>query len=117
MDVLVEFALPIANLKLLEYATADLNMILTALSFLARLGALAASIIVLGLGAKFITNIAFNTAFLVYIEVIAATSVLGALIPPYPNFLYELFWGLAWLLASIFALVVQVRTFHFRFLE
>ncbi|KAK2738414.1 hypothetical protein FQN55_000540 [Onygenales sp. PD_40] len=82
-------------------------MILTALSFLARLGALAASIIVLGLGAKFITNRAWNVDFLIYIEVISSLSVLGALIPPYPNFVYDLFWALAWTVAAVFALIVQ----------
>lgn len=83
-------------------------MILTALSFLARLGALAASIIVLGLYAKFLANVGWNEDLLIYVEVVAATSTLAALIPPYPNFLYELFWPLAWALAAVFALVVQV---------
>jgi hypothetical protein len=84
-------------------------MVLTPLSFLARLGALGSSIIMLGLGAKFITNNAWSIKFLIYIEVIAALSVLGSLIPPYPNFLYELAWAVAWLLAAVFALVVQVH--------
>ncbi|PGH18101.1 hypothetical protein AJ79_00729 [Helicocarpus griseus UAMH5409] len=82
-------------------------MILTALSFLARLGVLAASVIVLGLGATFIQNRAWNADFLIYIEVLAALSVLGSLVPPYPNFLYDLLWALAWAVASIFALIIQ----------
>lgn len=83
-------------------------MILAPLAFLSRLGALASSIVVLGLGAKFIINRAWSVEFLIYIEVIAALSILGSLIPPYPNFLYDSIWTVAWLLAAIFALIVQV---------
>lgn len=84
-------------------------MVLTALSALARLGALAASIIAVGLGASFIQNVAWNKEFLIYVEAIAATSILAAFIPPYPNFLYNLVAGLAWILMAIFMLVVQVH--------
>lgn len=87
-------------------------MVLAPLSFLARLGALAFSIIVLGLGAKFIINRAWSLEFLIYIEAIAALSILGSLIPPYPNFLYDLIWAVAWLLAAVFALVVQVHKWN-----
>ncbi|KAK2756529.1 hypothetical protein FQN54_005422 [Arachnomyces sp. PD_36] len=83
-------------------------MVLAPLSFLARLGALGSSVIVLGLGAKFISNRAWSVEFLIYIEAIAVLSILGSLIPPYPNFLYDSVWAAAWLLAAVFALVVQV---------
>ncbi|KAL3458720.1 hypothetical protein BJX64DRAFT_279647 [Aspergillus heterothallicus] len=82
-------------------------MILAILSFLARLGALSASLIVVGLNAKFITERLWLTDLLVYIEVAAAASVLGALVPPYPNFLYDSFWAALWIVAAVFALVVQ----------
>ncbi|KAH8699279.1 hypothetical protein BGW36DRAFT_426948 [Talaromyces proteolyticus] len=83
-------------------------MILTALSVLARLGVLAASIIVLGLNGKFIQNQAWATGPLIYIEVIAAVSAVAAIIPPFPNFLFDLILFVALILAAIFALVVQV---------
>ncbi|KAL2827265.1 hypothetical protein BJY01DRAFT_255765 [Aspergillus pseudoustus] len=80
-------------------------MILAILSFLTRLGAVTASLIVVGLNAKSITQRLWLTDLLVYIEVAAAASVLGALIPPYPNFLYDSFWAAIWIVAAIFALV------------
>ncbi|KAL2803258.1 hypothetical protein BJX63DRAFT_440241 [Aspergillus granulosus] len=82
-------------------------MLLSILSLLARLGAVTASLIVVGLNAKFITERLWLTDLLVYIEVAAAVSVLGALVPPYPNFLYDSFWAAVWIVAAIFALVVQ----------
>lgn len=95
---------------LILLVNACLKMVLPALSFLARLGALASSIIVLGLGAKFIINRGWSVEFLIYIEVVAALSIIGSLIPPFPNFLYDIFWAVMWLLAAVFALVVQVHT-------
>ncbi|KAF9890812.1 hypothetical protein FE257_005383 [Aspergillus nanangensis] len=82
-------------------------MILTALSVLARLGAVASAIIVLGLNGKFLQNAAWNSTLLIYVEVIAALTVVAALIPPYPNFLYDLVAGLAWVLSAIFAIIIQ----------
>ncbi|KAL4914613.1 hypothetical protein BDW62DRAFT_213270 [Aspergillus aurantiobrunneus] len=82
-------------------------MILKTLATLGRLGAFTSSIIVLCLNAKFITEGSWLRDFLIYIEVIAAVSVIAALIPPYPNFLYDSFWGAAWIVAAIFALVAQ----------
>ncbi|KAL3444309.1 hypothetical protein BJX65DRAFT_297771 [Aspergillus insuetus] len=82
-------------------------MILALLSLLGRLGAVTASLIVVGLNAKFITERLWLTDLLVYIEVVAAVSVVAALVPPYPNFLYDSFWAAVWIIAAIFALVVQ----------
>ncbi|KAL2859325.1 hypothetical protein BJX68DRAFT_261763 [Aspergillus pseudodeflectus] len=82
-------------------------MILSLLSLLGRLGAVTASLIVVGLNAKFITERLWLTDLLVYIEVVAGVSVVAALVPPYPNFLYDSFWAAVWIIAAIFALVVQ----------
>ncbi|KAL4874414.1 hypothetical protein BJY04DRAFT_225038 [Aspergillus karnatakaensis] len=82
-------------------------MVLQALAVFGRLGALGSSLIVLGLYAKFITETSWLNEFLIYIEVVAAISVIGALVPPYPNFLYDSLWGAVWIVAAIFALVVQ----------
>jgi hypothetical protein len=84
-------------------------MVLKALTFFQRLGALATSIVVLGLGTRFIINRTINIELLIYIEVIASLGVLGSLIPPYPNFLYDFTWTVAWLLAAIFTFVTQVN--------
>ncbi|KAL3461149.1 hypothetical protein BJX64DRAFT_277984 [Aspergillus heterothallicus] len=82
-------------------------MILTFFGFLARAGVFISSIITIGLNARFYTNRAWSDDLIVYIIAIASFSVLAALIPPYPNFLWDLFWALALLLAAVFALVVQ----------
>ncbi|KAL4982670.1 hypothetical protein BDW68DRAFT_182317 [Aspergillus falconensis] len=82
-------------------------MLLKALAVLGRLGALTSSILVLGLNARFLTGSSWLRVFVIYIEVVAAVSVIAALIPPYPNFLYDSFWAAAWIVAAIFALVVQ----------
>ncbi|KKZ60537.1 hypothetical protein EMCG_04816 [[Emmonsia] crescens] len=82
-------------------------MVLTTLSFLARFGVLSSSVIVLGLGVTFIQNRASNTEFLIYIEALSALTVLGSMVPPYPNFVYDLVWTLAWTAAAAFALIVQ----------
>lgn len=84
-------------------------MVLTTLSFLARFGVLSSSVIVLGLGVTFIQNRASNAEFLIYIEVLSALTILGSMVPPYPNFVYDLVWTLAWTVAAAFALIVQVR--------
>lgn len=85
------------------------TMVLTALSFLARLGVVAASTIVLGLNGVFIADRSWLTGVLVYIEVIAAISIFGAIIPPYPNFLYDFIFFMALILGAVFALIVQVH--------
>ncbi|PGG99487.1 hypothetical protein GX51_06307 [Blastomyces parvus] len=82
-------------------------MVLTTLSCIARFGVLSSSAIVLGLGATFIQNRASSVEFLIYIEVLSALTVLGSIVPPYPNFLYDLVWTLAWSVAATFAMVVQ----------
>ncbi|KAL2784778.1 hypothetical protein BJX66DRAFT_348009 [Aspergillus keveii] len=82
-------------------------MILALLSLLGRLGAVTASLIVVGLNAKFITERLWLTDLLVYIEVVAGVSVVAALVLPCPNFLYDSFWAAVWIIAAIFALVVQ----------
>ncbi|KAL4993973.1 hypothetical protein BDV10DRAFT_189490 [Aspergillus recurvatus] len=82
-------------------------MLLKALAVLGRLAALTSSILVLGLNARFLTEISWLKEFLISIEVVAAVSVIAALIPPYPNFLYDSFWAAAWIVAAIFALIVQ----------
>ncbi|KAJ0423190.1 hypothetical protein BJY00DRAFT_310319 [Aspergillus carlsbadensis] len=80
-------------------------MILKLLSLLGRLGAHMASLIIVGLETKFITERLWLTDLLVYIEVVAIISVVAALVPPYPNFIYDSFWAAVWIIAAIFALV------------
>lgn len=101
-----------ANLILLQSI-----MVLATPSCIARFGALSSSAIVLGLGATFIQNRASSTEFLIYIEVLSALTVVGSMVPPYPNFAYDLVWTLAWSLAAVFALVIQVRCPVFRLLH
>jgi hypothetical protein len=84
-------------------------MVLTALSFLARLGVIAASTIVLGLNGVLIADRSWLTGVLVYIEVITAISIVAAIIPPYPNFLYDFIFFIALILGAVFALIVQVH--------
>lgn len=92
-------------------------MVLATPSCIARFGALSSSAIVLGLGATFIQNRASSTELLIYIEVLSALTVVGSMVPPYPNFAYDLVWTLAWSLAAVFALVIQVRYPVFRLLH
>ncbi|OJD28032.1 hypothetical protein ACJ73_00562 [Blastomyces percursus] len=82
-------------------------MVLTTLSCIARFGVLSSSIVVLGLGVTFIENRASSLEFLIYIEVLSALTVPGSIVPPYPNFVYDLVWTLAWSVAAAFAMVVQ----------
>ncbi|KLJ10230.1 hypothetical protein EMPG_14401 [Blastomyces silverae] len=82
-------------------------MVLTTLSCIARFGVLSSSVIVLGLGVTFIQNRASSLEFLIYIEVLSVLTVLGSVVPPYPNFVYDLVWTLAWAVAAAFAMVVQ----------
>ncbi|KAL4928919.1 uncharacterized protein BDV17DRAFT_298395 [Aspergillus undulatus] len=82
-------------------------MILTFLGFLARVGIFISAIITIGLNAKFLTNAAWSDELLVYIIAVASFSVVACAVPPYPNFVYDLFWALANALSAVFALVVQ----------
>ncbi|KAL4885418.1 hypothetical protein BJY04DRAFT_230960 [Aspergillus karnatakaensis] len=82
-------------------------MILTFFGLLARIGVFISSIITIGLNAKFLTKTAWSDELLIYIISIAAFSALACFVPPYPNFLYDLFWALATSLCAVFALVIQ----------
>ncbi|KAL2818063.1 hypothetical protein BJX63DRAFT_419358 [Aspergillus granulosus] len=82
-------------------------MILTFLGFLARVGVFISSVITIGLNARFYTNRAWSDDLIAYIIAISAFSIVACLVPPYPNFLWDLFWALGLLLAAVFALVVQ----------
>ncbi|KAL4864850.1 hypothetical protein BDV12DRAFT_211342 [Aspergillus spectabilis] len=82
-------------------------MILTLFAILARFGIFISALITLGLNAKFLTNKAWSDELLIYIISIASFSAVACLVPPYPNFLYDLFWALATSLCAVFALVVQ----------
>ncbi|KAL5336914.1 hypothetical protein BJX70DRAFT_371458 [Aspergillus crustosus] len=84
-------------------------MILIFLALLTRIGVFISSIITLGLNAKFLTNTAWSDSLLIYIIAIACFSALACFVPPYPNFLFDLFWALATSLGAVFALVIQVR--------
>ncbi|KAF1812424.1 hypothetical protein P152DRAFT_417634 [Eremomyces bilateralis CBS 781.70] len=80
-------------------------MFLKAVSFIARLGALAGSIIVLGLVASFIHDLGHAEDFLIFIEVCSAITLVGALIPPYPHFVYDGFFGVMWAICAGFMLL------------
>ncbi|KAJ0421302.1 hypothetical protein BJY00DRAFT_300956 [Aspergillus carlsbadensis] len=82
-------------------------MLLTFLGLLTRIGVFISSIITIGLNARFYTNHAWSDDLIVYIVAISSFGALACLVPPYPNFLWDLFWALAALLAAVFALVVQ----------
>ncbi|BCS21157.1 uncharacterized protein APUU_21589A [Aspergillus puulaauensis] len=82
-------------------------MILTFLGFLARVGVFISAIITLGLNGKFFTNTDYSDDLLIYIIALASFSALACLVPPYPNFVYDLFWALANAICAVFALVVQ----------
>ncbi|KAL4914572.1 hypothetical protein BDW62DRAFT_219989 [Aspergillus aurantiobrunneus] len=82
-------------------------MILTFFGFLSRVGIFISAIITLGLNAKFLRNTAWSDDLLIYIIAIASFSALACLVPPYPNFVYDLFWALANAICAVFALVVQ----------
>ncbi|KAL2828815.1 hypothetical protein BJY01DRAFT_240841 [Aspergillus pseudoustus] len=82
-------------------------MILTFFGFLARVGVFISSVITIGLNARFYINRAWSDDLIAYIIAIAAFSVVACLVPPYPNFLWDLFWALGLLIAAVFALVVQ----------
>lgn len=100
------------NIKALTWDSYHkITMVLTALSFLARLGVITASTIVLGLNGVFIADRSWLTGVLVYIEAITAISIVGAIIPPYPNFLYDFILFIALIVAAVFALIVQVRSY------
>lgn len=83
-------------------------MILTFFGFLARVGVFISAITTLGLNGKFFTNTAYSDDLLIYIIALASFSALACLVPPYPNFVYDLFWALANAICAVFALVVQV---------
>jgi hypothetical protein len=88
-------------------------MLLTFLGLLTRIGVFISSIITIGLNARFYTNKAWSDDLIVYIIAISSFGAVACLVPPYPNFLWDLFWALGALLAAVFALVVQVRTSRF----
>ncbi|KAI9369647.1 hypothetical protein BJX61DRAFT_536254 [Aspergillus egyptiacus] len=81
---------------------------LTVLAYLSRILVLVSALIALGLNAKFLTLTAWGDQLLGYVVAIAVLSVVAALVPPYPNFLYDLFWALAALVGAVFALVIQI---------
>ncbi|KAL3449090.1 hypothetical protein BJX65DRAFT_317217 [Aspergillus insuetus] len=82
-------------------------MLLTFLGLLTRIGVFISSIITIGLNARFYTNNAWSDDLIIYIIAISSFGALACLVPPYPNFLWDLFWALGALLAAVFALVVQ----------
>jgi hypothetical protein len=84
--------------------------LLKGLSFLARSGAFAASVIVAGLQAALLAEKkTWISHLVIYIECIAGISIVTALIPPYPNFIYDVFFAVCWLLSAGFSLIVMVR--------
>lgn len=83
--------------------------LLKGLSFLARLGAFAASVIVAGLlAALLVEKPTWISHLVIYIECIAGISIITSLIPPYPNFIYDGFFAVCWLLSAGFSLLVMV---------
>jgi hypothetical protein len=92
-------------------------MLLTFLGLLTRIGVFISSIITIGLNARFYTNNAWSDDLIIYIIAISSFGAVACLVPPYPNFLWDLFWALGALLAAVFALVVQVRSFPTPFKE
>lgn len=84
--------------------------VIQVLSFVGRLGALAASAIVAGLIGHLLSSTDTQlTEFMIYLEVVAGVSILAALVPPYPNFLYDGFFAAAWLLGAGFCLISLVN--------
>jgi tellurite resistance protein TehA-like permease len=92
-------------------------MILTFFGFLARVGVFISAIITLGLNGKFFTNTEYSDDLLIYIIALASFSALACLVPPYPNFVYDLFWALANAICAVFALVVQVSSLSLLVIE
>jgi hypothetical protein len=46
----------------------------------------------------------------IYIVVMGCVSILAALIPPFPNFLYDGFFAAAWGIAALFSFLILVST-------
>ncbi|KAL3471735.1 hypothetical protein BJX99DRAFT_250200 [Aspergillus californicus] len=84
-------------------------MMITSLAFLVRAVIFVSAIITIGLHATFLRATPTNgTEMSAYIVAISVLSSIAGMIPPYPNFLYDLFWALATCIAAVFALVIQV---------
>ncbi|KAL4803063.1 hypothetical protein BDV18DRAFT_163588 [Aspergillus unguis] len=86
---------------------AKATTIIPILSLVSRIGIFISSIIALSLNARFLTNVLWANDLLIYIIAIASFSAVACLVPPYPNFLFDLFWTVANGLSAVFALVVQ----------
>jgi len=77
-------------------------------AFLARLGAFAFSVISLALIALTLAQRDWMDGISIYIVVMGVVSMFAAFVPPYPNFLFDSFFALAWLMCAVFSFLIMV---------
>lgn len=79
-----------------------------AASVLSRLGAFALSVVALALVTLTLSERDWMDGMSIYIVAISCVSILGALIPPFPNFVVDALFAVAWLMAAVFSFLILV---------
>ncbi|KIW05973.1 uncharacterized protein PV09_03158 [Verruconis gallopava] len=77
------------------------------LSFVSRLGAFAMSVVSLALVSLTLSERDWMDGMSIYIVAVSCLSILVALVPPYPNFVIDSFFALAWIMAAVFSFLIM----------
>ncbi|KIV99470.1 uncharacterized protein PV09_08891 [Verruconis gallopava] len=75
--------------------------------FLGRMGAFAFAVISLALISLTLAERNWMDGISIYIVVMGVVSIPASLVPPYPNFLYDGFFAVAWAVCAIFSFVIM----------
>lgn len=77
-------------------------------AFLGRLGAFVFAVVTLALISLTLVQRDWMDGISIYIVVMSVVSIFASLVPPYPNFLLDSFFAVAWLLCAVFSFLIMV---------
>ena len=77
-------------------------------AFLGRVGAFVFSVITLALIALTLVQRDWMDGISIYIVVMSVVSMLAAFVPPYPNFIFDSFFAVAWIICATFSFLIMV---------